>query len=105
MAWHIKITSLWTGDVVVLEIFGANSLRVTTDQEIAGRFGLKIGGFEIFEESGDCGICAQSKHFRDEKRWYLKGGALYDLLQNGVGQSTSTSAGPSQLRPTSPRPS
>ncbi|CAM6082105.1 unnamed protein product [Calypogeia fissa] len=113
MVGHIRITSPKTGDVVVLDICG--SLRVTTDHKIARRFGLKIGVFKIFEESGDGGICAEYKRSRDEKRWYLKSGVLYVLHQNGARQSTLTNARPSQLPlispggspldPTSPRAS
>ena len=71
--------------VLLLTVVGDN-VRVAPETEIASRFGLNAGEFQIFEEGGEgLSIGALSSGFGDQRIWYLKCGSSYVVTQTGGG--------------------
>lgn len=104
MANNVRIQCPQTGDVVVLRPYEDNTVRVTRGQEVASRFGLKMGEFKIFQESGEgVSICAESEGIGDEREWHLKCGMSYVLYREAYTSPVQVSSHMSEERLSSDR--
>ena len=87
MAFGVTIKQIAAGEQALLVSSNSDYVRVTKEEEVALRFGLKIGDFQIFEEIKGLSIGAQFKGNGAERAWFLKCGTTYNLcLVSGKSQ-------------------
>jgi hypothetical protein len=80
MASGVTIRRPATSEQVVLVSTLGESIRLTKEEEVASRFGLNVGEFQIFEESqGGVEIGAKSSGTGPEREWELKSRNSYTL--------------------------
>src|SRR5450759_5173141 len=86
MAFGVIIKRLAMNEQVLLVTAVGDNVRAAHETKVASRFGLNVGEFQIFEESGGTlSIGAQSKGVGDQRVWYLKCGSSYTLSLAGKG--------------------
>src|SRR5450759_1873205 len=86
MAFGVIIKRPATAEQVLLVTAVGKDIRVAPETEVASRFGLNVGEFQIFEESGGgLSIGAESRGVGDQRVWYLKCGNSYTLSLIGSG--------------------
>src|SRR5450759_866769 len=86
MAFGVIIKRPATAEQVLLVTAVGKDIRVAPETEVASRFGLNVGEFQIFEESGGgLSIGAESRGVGDQRVWYLKCGNSYTLSLIGGG--------------------
>src|SRR5450759_5743291 len=81
MAVGVTIKRSATGEVALLIVGDGDNVRVATEREVARRFDLGVGDFEIFEDCDEgLSIRAMSKGVGDQREWYLRCGMTYTTV-------------------------
>lgn len=89
MAVGVTIKRSATGEVALLIVGDGDNVRVATEREVARRFDLGVGEFEIFEDCDEgLSIRAMSKGVGDQREWYLRCGMTYTICTNTLPFST-----------------
>src|SRR5450759_4494785 len=89
MAVGVTIKRSATGEVALLIVGDGDNVRVATEREVARRFDLGVGEFEIFEDCDEgLSIRAMSKGVGDQREWYLRCGMTYTICTNILPLST-----------------
>ena len=86
MAFGVIIKRPATAEQVLLLTALGENVRVAHETEVASRFGLNVGEFQIFEESKE-GLSIGAQYFGagDQREWHLKCGNSYILSLVGGG--------------------